>query len=89
MATIPRRCKVPAGPNQQPKDAVSVDVTDSKEPWSEYSLSDGTLLKIKLVLTEVWKIDNEYDADGNPAYVCKLSNVTNAIAPEALKRKSH
>lgn len=86
MPDIRRRTKVP-GPNGQLIDAEQIDVTDSKEPWSEYHLDDGSTLKIKQVLLEVWRLVDQYDPDGNPVYFIKGSPVMNVIAPQIMKKK--
>jgi hypothetical protein len=42
---------------------------------------------MKLVVTEVLRIDGQYDPEGNPAYLVKSSNVTAISAPDELRRK--
>ncbi|MGZ4256548.1 MAG: hypothetical protein ACXVRE_02155 [Gaiellaceae bacterium] len=50
-------------------------------------MDDGTVIKIKLVATEVIKIDDMYDPNtGDPVYVVQSMNVTSVQAPEHLKR---
>ena len=44
--------------------ATPVDVNQSGERWNEYFLEDGTVLKMKLVLKKVFKVDGEYDEEG-------------------------
>ncbi len=69
-----------------------VEVTEigfhaSGEHWNEYLADDGSVIRIKLVATEVLRVDGQYDAEGNPAYFVKSTNVTNVSAPEDLRRK--
>ena len=65
-----------------------VDFENEKEQWNAYKLSDGTTLKVKLVLVNVVRSRDQYDPLGNPIYgitsqnIIKVSNV-----PEKLKRK--
>lgn len=64
-----------------------VEVNQASERWNEYLLEDGTVVKMKLVLTKVLKIENEYDREGNPRYVIQSTNVTSLNSPNELKRK--
>lgn len=73
--------------NGQQVDASLVPVRSSQEPWSEYILDDGTLIRLRSVVTEVYRIDNMYDPEGNPVYQVKSSNVASAIPSEDSKRK--
>ena len=67
--------------------ATPVDVNQSGERWNEYFLEDGTVLKMKLVLKKVFKVDGEFDEEGNPVYVMQSTNVTSVSAPGNLKKK--
>jgi hypothetical protein len=73
-------------PNGPPVDAELVDVQSSQESWSQYLLGDGTSLKLKAVVTEVWRIVDAYDNDGNPQYVVKSGNVLVVNSPEELRK---
>lgn len=69
----------------------TVEVTEvgfrsSGENWNEYLADDGTVIRIKLIVTEVLRVDGQYDAEGNPGYVVKSTNVTNVSPPEELRR---
>jgi hypothetical protein len=66
-------------------EATQLDYTTTKEEWNEYQASDGTILKVKIVLTNVFRLD-EYDNDLNPIYVVKSSNVLSLSVPEHLKK---
>lgn len=57
------------------------------EHWNEYLVDDGTVVKIKLVVTEVLRVDDQYDPNGEPIYLIQSQNVVNLSAPESLKRK--
>jgi hypothetical protein len=56
-----------------------------KEEWNEYQCEDGTILRLKVVVSEVFRLD-EYDPDGKPRYLIKSSNVLSASVPETLKK---
>jgi len=57
------------------------------EHWNEYFLDDGSVVRVKLVATEIVRVEGEYDPEGNPVYVVKSANVLAVSAPEALRRQ--
>ncbi len=83
----PIRRKMPIGPGGPQVDAELVDVQSSQEAWSQYLLGDGTALKLKAVVTEVWRILDHFDGDGNPMYVVKSGNILVVNAPDELRKK--
>ena len=56
------------------------------EHWNEYLVDDGTVLKMKLVVTEVVRVEGHYDAAGNPAYVVQSTNVVAVDSPENIRK---
>jgi hypothetical protein len=66
-------------------EATPIDVNQSSEKWNDYLLEDGTVLKMKLILKKVLRVDNEHDAEGNPVYVMQSTNVSAITAPKNLK----
>lgn len=42
--------------------------TIKHEQWSTYKLTDGTIVKSKLVMQEIVKLHGEYAANGEPIY---------------------
>jgi len=56
------------------------------ENFNEYLLADGTVLNIKLVVTEVLRIDDAYDEMGQPVYQVNSQNVLSISVPEELLR---
>lgn len=82
----PMRRKITVQPGQPPKEAELVQVTSAQENWNEYLLADGSLVKTKAVLTEVWRLVGEYDAEGNPSYVLKSGGIVVVNAPEDLRK---
>lgn len=75
------------GPDGNLYDATEVDVVDSNERWSEYRLSDGSLVKVKPVLTSIVRVDGEFDPLGNPVYVIAAQPVVAVTPTDDLKRK--
>ncbi len=78
------RIKLPDG---READATPVEINQASEQWSHYLLEDGSTLKVKLVVTKISRIDNEYDVEDNPVYIFQSTNVTSVNSPEHLKRK--
>jgi len=68
-------------------DATEVDFQTRKEDWNEYQLMDGTVIKMKLVVSEIFRVEGVYDKEGNPAYQIKSTNLPVVKSPDALKRK--
>jgi len=65
-----------------------IGINQSSEQWNTYLLEDGSVLKVKLVVKKVSRVDNAYDVEGNPVYFFQSTNVTSIEAPESLKKKT-
>ena len=81
----PHRKRIKIGDREV--DATPVRVRQSNEVWNDYLLDDGSVLRVKLVLTETLVVEGEYDPDGNPLYVFRSSNVMVVSSPDALRKK--
>lgn len=68
-------------------EATPVDVNQASEYFNQYFLEDGTVLKMKLVATKVFRLDDRYDQEGNPVYFVQSTNVLSVNAPSQLKKK--
>lgn len=79
--------KIPAPPDGNLRDAELVDIKTSKEPLNVYELADGSVISLKTVVTEIWRVDGVWDQEGNPLYVVKSGNIASTTAPEDLRRK--
>jgi hypothetical protein len=77
--------KIVSPVTQRQVDAEQVDFDAKAEPWAAYELSDGTMLKMRVILTGVMRIEGEYDQSGNPIYVVSSQNVVQANAPKKLR----
>ena len=76
------------GPGGQDMEGTIMTFRTAGEYWNEYLVDDGTVIKIKLVATEIVRIDGGHDpATGDPLYVVKSTNVISVQAPENLKRE--
>ena len=58
--------------------SVDLDFKEVEENWNTYSLSDGTTLKVKLVLRGVKRLKN-FEPDGSPIYVINPINVVRSV----------
>jgi hypothetical protein len=57
------------------------------EHWNEYFVEDGTVLRVKMVATEIVRLEGQYDQNGDPAYAVGSANVTSVSAPDRLRKK--
>jgi len=65
----------------------SLDFTEHTEHWNTYKLSDGTLLKVRIVLTGVKRL-KKYNPDGEPIYIIQSQNIVRAVdVPTDIKMK--
>jgi hypothetical protein len=55
------------------------------EHWNEYLLDDGTVFRIKLVVTEIARLKDHFDGKGDPIYAATHTQVTAVDAPERLR----
>ena len=74
------------GPDGQEHEAVEMSFQSLQEHWNEYLLGDGTVLRLKTVVTGVTLIEGLYDAAGNPIYQLTSTGIVTANAPEHLRR---
>jgi hypothetical protein len=82
---MPRKRKI-QGPDGSEYDAEVLSFQSHGEHWNEYVIDDGSLIRLKVVVTEVLRVEGQYDANGNPAYVVQSTNVVSVDAPDELKR---
>jgi len=67
--------------------SVDLDFVGEEEHWNTYRLSDGTTLKVKIVLRGVKRLKG-HEPDGSPIYMINSINVVRAVnVPEGLKTK--
>lgn len=64
-----------------------VDFNPTSEPFSQYTLSDNTIVRVKTVLVDAVRLD-AYTDNGDPVYQFQFQQVLAIIAPESLKRKA-
>lgn len=76
-------------PSSPPKQGSLISVSESTEKWSEFTLEDGTVFRIKPNIVRAVRVDGEYDADGNPAYVLQAQPTVMVMkVDEKLRKKT-
>ena len=63
------------------------DIVGIKEGWSEYTLSDKSVIRVKAVVLDVKKAVGQFNSDGNPVYAMQFAVINELTAPENLKKK--
>ena len=79
--------KIPAPPDGALRDCEMVGVLKSTEHTNTYELADGSVLSMRTLVTEIWRVVDQYDAEGNPLYIAKSGNLMTVSAPESLRKK--
>jgi hypothetical protein len=54
------------------------------EHWNEYLVDDGTVVRVKLVVKEIIRLDGEYNDQGDPIYTVESTSVSAISVPEEL-----
>ena len=68
-------------------DAFEVGVDQSTERWSEITLMDGSVIRIKPIVIGAMRVEGKYDQEGNPVYSLKVNQVmVVASSPEHLRK---
>lgn len=70
-------------------EGLDIPILESTEKFSEFTLADGTVLRVKPLIISAARIENQWDQDDNPVYVCK-NQVVIAVkhSLDSLRRKS-
>jgi len=83
----PERREISPAPGAPPKPAIRVDVL-SESGSTEVKLSDGSIIRLKNSVLDVWRFEDSYDENGNPLYNIRAAIVPNTIStPEELRKK--
>ncbi|MDR3520079.1 MAG: hypothetical protein P4L54_00540 [Acidocella sp.] len=76
-------------PNGVEVEGAEVQTVESTERWSEFTLDDGTVLRLKMMIASFIRADGQYDQDGNPVYAVKgAPQITFLSVPQQYKRKT-
>jgi len=74
-------------PSDALAESVDLDFTEVEEHWNVYQLSDGTKLKVKLIVRGVKRL-SQFEPDGTPVYLINSMNVVRAVdIPDSVKAK--
>jgi hypothetical protein len=57
-----------------------VPVVELEERFIQYTLEDGTILKVKNVATSVLRVNDQYLPDGNPVYLVLSAPVVSVVS---------
>lgn len=70
-------------------DVSDVPIKKATEPFADYELEDGSILRVKSVVTSVLRLEGlNNPADGNPIYVVVTMPVVSVVsAPKNLIKK--
>jgi len=74
--------------NDRSQPLVEVFVEESCERWSEFFLSDGTVLRAKILPTQFFRVEGKFDERGLPQYTMGPTSIMWIIreTPEELKQ---
>jgi len=70
---------------RQVDEGVLMHIVEQKENWSECTLEDGTVLRVRPVITEVRKL-KKLGADGKPAYGHKIALLSDVRHPDKTRK---
>ena len=62
-----------------------VDFETVREEYNAYKLADGSMIRMKTVVTSIIRTD-EFTPEGEPLYIVNSQNVLVADVPNVLKR---
>ena len=65
---------------------IPMDVDSSKTGWSEFTLADGTVVRVKGVVIDAKKVVGQYAADGKPIYLLQITMVNDLVVPDSLMK---
>ena len=68
-------------------DRLAINIVESTDRFSEVKLEDGTILKTKMVALSVARVQDQWDAEGNPIYELRSQNVVVPECPPNLKKR--
>lgn len=83
---MPGKRKVPLPDGSEIEGSV-MTFRSSGEHWNEYLVDDGSVVRIKLVATEILRLDDQFDPQGNPVYLVQSTNVMSVNSPDNLRRE--
>ena len=70
----------------EPVDGVVVKVVKTEEPFSHLTLEDGTEVSIRTTVTQVVRLLDRWNDNGEPMYTLTFNASITTHAPSALKK---
>jgi len=70
------------GSKGQMVDAEQLGFTPISEAWSEYKLDDGKIMRIRVVVSEVYRLNEIDETTGKNNYLVKSTNVISMGEPK-------
>jgi hypothetical protein len=85
---VERKIRIPTQPGGKPADAFEVPIRESTERWTEVTLEDGAIIRLKPTIIGFARIDGQWDLEGNPIYVARGAAPVMALVsvPDHLKK---
>jgi len=85
---VERRIKAPMQIGGPAVDAFEVPIQQSIERWTEITLEDGAVIRIKPMIVGVIRVDGQWDQEGNPVYALRGGpNIMSIVSvPDHLKK---
>ncbi len=82
-----RKIKVAIQPGRV-VDAFDVPIRESTERWTELTLEDGAVVRVKPMILGVARVEGQWDQEGNPIYALRggPNMMTVVSVPENLRR---
>ncbi len=74
------------GPDGTQRPAIELGFRVSGEHWNEYLADDGSVIRLKPVVTQILRVEGLYDQSGDPVYVINSTNVVSVSAAEDLRK---
>lgn len=70
--------KTPAG---EVATATDLGFTPFKEQWDELEVEDGTRIRLRTIVTEVLRLDEVRDDEGNPVFMIQTQTIVRIDPP--------
>ena len=64
-----------------------LDYVAVSEPWCSYELADGTICKVRIMVTKIIET-GEFDNNGYPLYKLQFSQVIDMTWPDAIEQEA-
>jgi hypothetical protein len=65
-----------------------LNFTSSEPEWLIIKVEDGTVIKVKLLLTEIIRAVGEHYENGEPGYLYSYNIMQSIVGPDALQKEN-